>query len=233
MSYVTPPQPYVKHMRRVIITNPTLGIANFKMSRDYEIGGPAPEVFQVPIATGYVAEVLDYDKTGTVFSNFTTNGKTFRGYSTATTPNTLVQYGKSATFAVVSGTNNVTITIGAFTNPTLTLPASITGSFDGSTTYNVSATIPANGPFDPTNWALLGGYSAASMSMLTSVNAASVTQTGPVPYSSGDFKTEYFLGGKFFLRESLQLPGDAGNFFSTTAATSVPLSYASGTITPP
>jgi len=223
-------------MRRVVITNPTIGIQNFSVTQDdYEKGVGTPSAFNLPVASGYILEILDYDKTGTIYSNFTTHGKTYPGYDSPNSPYTLVNYAKQ-NFSIVAGNNSVTITMVPITAlPSITPPASITGSFDGSTTFTASASFPASGPFDASsNWTLLGGYTSTALIGMQSGMGASLTAIAPSPYVNGTFVSQYYLAGKFSIKSSLIKSGDGSNFNVVTAATApITLTYNSGTITPP
>lgn len=225
--------PATTNMRRIIITNPSVpALQGVKWTVPDYVKGSATPSFSLPVANGYLIEVLDYDITTTTFSNYSVGTRNILATSTTATPYTLVN-NASANFNITSGANSVTITLAAVSNPSVTPPASITGSFDGTTTYSASATIPA-GPFETAAWSLLGGYTTGSLGSLETVNGLiSSAVSAPSPFYAGSQVANYYLAGKFYLKASLTKSGDSTNFTYTSTPSTVPLSMTSGNITIP
>ncbi len=250
------PTTSLKHMRRLMVTCPSIvddqnRIVQFTTPADFMIGPGAPAApasLTVPVANNCAIELLDYDVVGNGFSNYTsvwtetlTNG-TFKNHSTPiaatetiTKPYSLVKYARQVMSIVAGGPNTVTLQTGTVTAPVTNVPA-ITANMTsaGTNTCTIGATIPVTTPFDPANWQYTRGYTAnlASGNLSPKITTASSTLTSPLAFYNRALQTEYFVGFKFFLKDSLIRTTDAGAFYLVIPPASVSLNSDTFTIPP-
>lgn len=257
--------PTVIHMRRIVATNPAIKDDQGKLIQftvaDYVVGGATPSI-TLPVGTGYVVEVLDYDITGTAFSAYTTVGGNggydggpfpFRLISTAhpatstiKKPYVVVKYGKTTDVggvAIAKGAaTSITITVGSVAKPTVAIGGgfgNISTAVGGGKTYKVAATFPAITPFDQSSWAFRGSYDVASaptgsILQVVSGGTTSASQPSPTLFNQGVMMSNYSLVGEFSLNASLRKATDTGaDFVVQSQTTTVLLKSDAGSVTFP
>lgn len=189
-----------KTMRRIVVTNPLIKNSDGKVVQfffaDYDVATlPAPVITipNIPVATGYTAEVIDFVQETTSYSSYSSTIRRFVGYTTNHTPfyryTTFIRPGTSSTakpFRIIkyhgvafdmpaSGSAGVTlipapITVNLALEKTFRggMPSNANISYNNlSTLYTIKVVPPALSPVNTSTWFLKGGYVNSATTLAT------------------------------------------------------------------
>lgn len=241
----------VQTWRRIVISNPSLNYQGkyYQVYKDFDRNNPPALTFSLPYSTGYLIEVLDYDKPTSVFTTYSANTSpayVFSRMSSAKAPFKPTAYGKANFDFLSGGATTVNITLRTVANrlPTVTynsasIPSVISGqtysaSISGAAFVNMSST-----PFTTDTWGFKEGLTVAAADVAPIRNVSgSLTAYGLMgPFTLNNGVDSYYGIGTLYVKNSLLLrTGSATepyntfiNFTQPTGA--VPVTVPGGTLT--